>query len=74
MAGRDGLAMRMTLWMTLHEQIQQIEDPRVPGAVVHRLDEILLTVRVGLLCRAEDFDGTSQITFADAEARCAYSV
>lgn len=52
MAGGEGLAMRMTLL----EQIQQIEDPRVPGMVVYRLDEILLTVLVGLLCRAEDFD------------------
>jgi predicted transposase YbfD/YdcC len=33
-----------------------IEDPRIPGMVVYRLDEILLTVLVGLLCRAEDFD------------------
>lgn len=42
--------------MTFLEQIQQIEEPRVPGMVVYRLDEILLTVLVGLLCRAEDFD------------------
>ena len=38
------------------DQISDIEDPRVPGMVVYRLDEILLTVLVGLLCRAEDFD------------------
>jgi predicted transposase YbfD/YdcC len=36
--------------------IDDIEDPRVPGMVVYPLDEILLTVLVGLLCRAEDFD------------------
>jgi predicted transposase YbfD/YdcC len=38
------------------DHIGDIEDPRVPGMVVYRLDEILLTVLVGLLCRAEDFD------------------
>lgn len=38
------------------EQIEQIEDPRVPGMVVYPLQEMLLTVLVGVLCRAEDFD------------------
>lgn len=38
------------------DHIGDIEDPRVPGMAVYRLDEILLTVLVGLLCRAEDFD------------------
>ena len=38
------------------DHIGDIEDPRVPGMIVYRLDEILLTVLVGLLCRAEDFD------------------
>ena len=33
-----------------------VEDPRVPGMVLYPLDEILLTVLVGVLCRAEDFD------------------
>ena len=36
--------------------ICEIEDPRIPGMVLYPLDEILLTVLVGLLCRAEDFD------------------
>lgn len=34
----------------------EVEDPRVPGMVLYPLDEILLTVLVGVLCRAEDFD------------------
>lgn len=38
------------------DHLGDIEDPRVPGMVVYPLDEILLTVLVGLLCRAEDFD------------------
>ena len=29
--------------------------------VVYRLDEILLTVLVGLLCRAEDFDEIADV-------------
>jgi predicted transposase YbfD/YdcC len=36
--------------------IQDVEDPRIAGMVVYALDEVLLTVLVGLLCRAEDFD------------------
>jgi predicted transposase YbfD/YdcC len=38
------------------DHIGDLEDPRVPGMVVYPLDEILLTVLMGLLCRAEDFD------------------
>jgi predicted transposase YbfD/YdcC len=38
------------------DHIRDIEDPRVPGMVLYPLDEMLLTVLVGLLCRAEDFD------------------
>jgi len=38
------------------DHIRDIEDPRVPGMVLYPLDEVLLTVLVGLLCRAEDFD------------------
>lgn len=38
------------------DHIREIEDPRIEGMVLYRLDEILLTVLVGLLCRAEDFD------------------
>jgi predicted transposase YbfD/YdcC len=38
------------------DHIGNVEDPRIPGMVVYPLDEILLTVLVGLLCRAEDFD------------------
>ncbi len=43
------------------DHIGDIEDPRVPGMVVYRLDEILLTVLVGLLCRAEDFDEIADV-------------
>lgn len=38
------------------DHISGVDDPRVPGMVAYRLDEILFTVLVGLLCRAEDFD------------------
>ena len=38
------------------EHVGTIEDPRIVGMVDYRLDDILLTVLVGLLCRAEDFD------------------
>ena len=38
------------------DHISNIEDPRIPGMVLYPLDEVLLTVLVGLLCRAEDFD------------------
>ena len=38
------------------DHIKDVEDPRIPGMIVYPLDEILLTVLIGLLCRAEDFD------------------
>ena len=38
------------------EHIRDIEDPRVAGMVLYPLDEVLVTVLAGLLCRAEDFD------------------
>lgn len=38
------------------EHIRDLEDPRIAGMVVYPLDEVLLAVLVGLLCRAEDFD------------------
>jgi hypothetical protein len=38
------------------EHLGEIEDPRIVGMVDYPLDEILLTLLVGLLCRAEDFD------------------
>lgn len=43
------------------DHIRDIEDPRVPGMVLYPLDEILLTVLVGLLCRAEDFDEIDEV-------------
>ena len=36
--------------------LQYIDDPRISGMIVYPLDEILLTVLVGVLCRSEDFD------------------
>lgn len=38
------------------EHITVVEDHRVPGMTTYPLDEVLLTVLVGLLCRMEDFD------------------
>lgn len=38
------------------DHLQAVEDHRVPGMTVYPLDEVLLTVLVGLLCRMEDFD------------------
>lgn len=43
------------------DHIGEIEDPRVPGMVLYPLDEILLSVLVGLLCRGEDFDEIEDI-------------
>ncbi len=43
------------------DHLGDVEDPRIPGMVVYPLDEILLTVLVGLLCRAEDFDEIEDI-------------
>ena len=44
--------------MSIHflDHIKDIEDPRIPGMVLYPLDEVLFTVLIGLLCRAEDFD------------------
>ena len=36
--------------------IKEIEDGRIPGMTTYPLDEVLLTVLVGLLCRMDDFD------------------
>ena len=38
------------------DHIKAIEDGRIPGMTTYPLDEVLLTVLVGLLCRMEDFD------------------
>lgn len=43
------------------DHISDIEDPRVPGMVLYPLDEVLLSVLVGLLCRAEDLDEIEDI-------------
>lgn len=43
------------------DHIGDIEDPRVPGMVLYPLQEIVLTVLVGLLCRAEDFDEIEEV-------------
>ena len=43
------------------DEIRDIEDPRVPGMVLYPLEEILLSVLVGSLCRAEDFDEIEEV-------------
>jgi predicted transposase YbfD/YdcC len=43
------------------DHIRDLEDPRIPGMVLYPLDEVLLTVLVGLLCRAEDVDEIEDI-------------
>lgn len=42
--------------MTFLDQIKTVEDHRIPGMTTYPLDEVLLTVLTGLLCRMEDFD------------------
>lgn len=42
--------------MNFLDHIKVVEDHRVPGMTTYALDEVLLTVLVGLLCRGEDFD------------------
>lgn len=41
-----------------------LEDHRIPGMVTYPLDEILLSVLVGLLCRVEDFDDIEMLCTA----------
>ena len=44
--------------MIIHflDHIKDVEDPRIPGMILYPRDEVLFTVLIGLLCRAEDFD------------------
>jgi len=41
------------------DHIKSVEDGRIAGMTTYPLDEVLLTVLVGLLCRMEDFDEIS---------------
>lgn len=43
------------------DHMRNLEDPRIVGMVLYPLDEVLLTVLVGLICRAEDFDEIEDI-------------
>jgi len=43
------------------DYIKVVEDHRIPGMTTYPLDEVLLTVLVGLLCRGEDFDEIEMI-------------
>lgn len=43
------------------DHLEEVEDHRVPGMTTYPLDEVLLTVLVGLLCRGEDFDEIEMI-------------
>jgi predicted transposase YbfD/YdcC len=36
--------------------LKDVEDPRIAGMVTYPVDEVLLVILTGLLCRAEDFD------------------
>lgn len=38
------------------DHIKVVEDGRIPGMTSYPLDEVLLTILIGLLCRMEDFD------------------
>jgi predicted transposase YbfD/YdcC len=38
------------------DHIKDVEDGRIPGMTTYPLDEVLLTILVGLLCRMEDLD------------------
>jgi len=38
------------------EHISDIEDPRIPGMTTYPLNEILLTVFIGMLCKLEDLE------------------
>lgn len=60
MAGKGDPAMSRNFL----DHIKVVEDPRIPGMITYPLDEVLLTVLVGLLCRGEDFD---EIEFIAAE-------
>ena len=42
--------------MTFLDHIKTVGDHRIPGMTTYPLDEVLLTVLTGLLCRMEDFD------------------
>jgi hypothetical protein len=41
------------------DYMKGVEDGRIAGMTTYPLDEVLLTVLVGLLCRMEDFDEIS---------------
>src|SRR5271157_5735285 len=51
--GRDG---GPAMSVNFLDHIKTVEDHRIPGMTTYPLDEVLLTVLVGLLCRMEDFD------------------
>ena len=40
----------------LLEHIDQIEDPRIPGMIKYPLNEVILTVLIGTMCRGDDID------------------
>lgn len=41
---------------TFLDAVKTVEDHRIPGMTTYPLDEALLTVLTGLLCRMEDCD------------------
>jgi predicted transposase YbfD/YdcC len=59
--------MRKEFAMSFLERIEQLADPRIPGMVHYPLAEVLLTVLVGVLCRADDFDEIEDICTAQTD-------
>ncbi len=51
-------------WAVFLDHIKTVEDHRIPGMTTYPLDEVLLTVLVGLLCRMGDFDANAMFTHA----------
>ncbi len=54
--------------MTFLDHIKVVEDHRVPGMTTYPLDEVLLTILAGLLCRMEDFDGLCHVAVPRARS------
>lgn len=42
--------------MSFLDHIKDLEDGRIPGMTTYPLDEVLLTVLIGLICRMDDLD------------------
>jgi predicted transposase YbfD/YdcC len=49
------------------EHFSALEDHRIPGMTTYPLDEVLLSILVGLLCRVEDFDDIEMLCTAQLD-------